>query len=265
MVELFNITMIGKLKMKSIVNILFNEYKNIKHGFFRGFDSNGESLNVGINIGHDTVAINNRKRIADYFRIDISNLVILNQKHSNIVHVINKNNIEKYKFSSIERALTNEGDAIITNISNLLIGVNTADCAPILLFDSNKNYIAVIHSGWRGTLSSIIENTLTELKELGCNNVIAVIGPCISKNNLILDKELIPHIYHKNFITNINNIKCYFDMVGLIISKLRNSKIVKHIRSVNIDTFSNDEFYSYRRSNQKREGLQFSGIMLMNN
>lgn len=264
-VELFNIIMEEKIQMNPIKNILLNEYSSVKHGFFRGLDSNGESLSVGINIGHDTIAVNNRRRISNYFGIDISNLVILKQKHSNIVHVINENNIEKYKFSSIEHALKNEGDAIITNIPNLLIGVNTADCAPILLFDSNKNYIAVIHSGWRGTMSSIIENTMTELKELGCNNVIAVIGPCISKNNLILDKELIPHIYHKNFTTNINNVKCHFDMIGLIISKLQNSKIVKHISSVNIDTFSNNDFYSYRRVKQKREGLQFSGIMLINN
>ena len=52
-------------------------------------------------------------------------------------------------------------------------------------------------------------------------------------------------------------------MLGLVISKLRNNKIVKNISSVNINTFTNNDFYSYRRSNQKREGLQFSGIMLI--
>ncbi|MBR1944100.1 MAG: polyphenol oxidase family protein [Alphaproteobacteria bacterium] len=256
---------LNKHEIKPIYNILFNEYTNIKHGFFRGIDSKGHSLSVGLNIGNDDVAINNRQRIADYFGVAISNLIILNQKHSNIVHVINDNNIDKYKFSSIKNALNNEGDAIITNIPNLLIGVNTADCAPILLFDEQKHYIAVIHSGWRGTISSIIENTITELKELGCDSIIASVGPCISKNNLELEKELIPYMYRKKFTTNIDNIKCNLDMVGLINYKLQNSKVIKNISSVNIDTFSNKAFYSYRRAHQKREGLQFSGIMLVNN
>ena len=246
--------------MKPIQNMLLNSYQYVKHGFFRGFDSLGNSLNVGIQVNDN--AVDNRKRIADYFGVNLSNLVILNQKHSNIVHVITNDNIEKYKFSSVENALKNEGDAIITNVPNLLIGVNTADCAPILLFDDKNNYIAAIHSGWRGTIGSIIENTVTELKELGCTSVIAVIGPCISKNNLILEKELIPYIYKRNFTQDINENECHFDMLGLVIKKLRNNKIVKNISSVNINTFTNECFYSYRRSHQNREGLQFSGIML---
>lgn len=247
--------------MKPIQNMLLNSYQNVKHGFFRGFDKQGNSLNVGIQVGDNAIA--NRERIANYFGIDLSNLIILNQKHSNIVRVITNDNIERYKFSSVENALKNEGDAIITNIPNLLIGINTADCAPILIFDDKKNYIAVIHSGWRGTIGSIIENTLTELNELGCTSVISVIGPCISKNNLILETELIPYIYKRQFTKSINDNECNFDMLGLVINKLRNNKIVKNISSVNINTFTNNDFYSYRRSNQKREGLQFSGIMLI--
>ncbi len=250
--------------MKPIQNILLNKYKNVKHGFFRGFDSKGVSLSVGINIGNNEVAINNRQRIASYFGVEFNNLIILNQKHSNIVHVINDSNINKYKYTSIENALNNEGDAIITNIPNILIGVNTADCAPILLFDHIKNYIAVIHSGWRGTLGNIVENTITELKELGCNHLIASIGPCISKDNLELERKLIPNIY-KKFTKDTSEEKCCLDMTGLIISKLHNYKIIENISSVNINTFTNKNFYSYRRSKQKREGLQFSGILLLDN
>lgn len=247
--------------MNPIQDELLNSYKNITHGFFQGFDSTGKSLNVNIKISNN--AIGNRQSIANYFDIESSNLIILNQIHSNIVHVITNDNINQYKFSSVAKELKNAGDAIITNIPKLLIGVNTADCAPILLYDYKKNYIAVIHSGWRGTIGNIIENTLSKLKKLECHNVIAVIGPCISKENLILEQYLIPSIYHEQFTKNSNNINCQFDMIGVIINKLQNSKIVNKISVVNINTFNNKYFYSYRRAYQIRTGSQFSGIMLL--
>ncbi len=246
--------------MNPIQDNLLESYKCIKHGFFKGFDSNGKSLNVNVKVGNNAIA--NRTSIANYFGIDISNLIILNQIHSDIVHVITNDNIDQYKFSSIENELNNEGDAIITNIPNILIGVNTADCAPILLYDCKKQYIAAIHSGWRGTIGNIIESTLNKLRALGCKNILAVIGPCIAKENLILNKSLIPSIYHEQFTKNLNNLNCTFDMIGVIVNKLQNSKIVNKISVVNINTFTDKYFYSYRRANQVRKGAQFSGIML---
>ncbi len=52
------------------------------------------------------------------------------------------------------------GDAVITNRKDIFIGVQTADCVPVLLFDSNKNVIAAIHAGWRGTAAGILKKTI---------------------------------------------------------------------------------------------------------
>jgi len=60
--------------------------------------------------------------------------------------------------SSIKNKLP--GDAIVTKIKNVGIGILTADCAPILLYDPQKKIIGCIHSGWRGTLNGVIENTI---------------------------------------------------------------------------------------------------------
>ena len=232
----------------------------ISHGFFDrtdGFSSGPhDSLNVGINRGDDNnLVLKNRAKIAESFGVDLSAMVILNQTHSGIVHIIDESNINKYKYKSVEQALKNEGDAIITKLPNLLIGVNTADCAPILLCDTEKQYIAAIHSGWRGTIGCIIENTVEKLKMLGCSNLVAAIGPCV--NILKVSKNDIPPKY-SDFV-NICDGDVYFNMARLIIKKLTKYD-VSDVLNLNINTISQENFFSYRRLNGVT-GVQFSGII----
>lgn len=73
-------------------------------------------------------------------------------------------------------------DALITNEVGLRIGVKTADCVPILLFDENTKAVAAIHSGWKGTVQNIIAATIARMKaEFQSNpaDIKAVIAPCI--------------------------------------------------------------------------------------
>lgn len=233
----------------------------IDHGFFdrTGGESVGrfESLNVGINRGDDNV-LKNRAKIANHFGVTLSELVILNQKHSDVVHVITKENIAQYKFQNIEQALENEGDAIITNLKNLLIGVNTADCAPILLCDKDSKYIGVIHAGWRGSNGRIIENTVAKMKSFGCNNISAAIGPCLQKQYFEVKEDMLSQMDNK-YISQIDD-KLFFDMQLQVFEKLLKLG-VKSVSKQNIDTLSNDNYFSYRQLG-KNCGLQFSGIII---
>lgn len=73
-------------------------------------------------------------------------------------------------------------DALITNETGLRIGVKTADCVPILLYDPKQRAIAAIHSGWKGTVLNIIAATVKRMKEefnTDAADIRAVIGPCI--------------------------------------------------------------------------------------
>jgi len=75
-----------------------------------------------------------------------------------------------------------KGDASITNPPGLLLGVQTADCVPILLVDPKKRAVAAVHAGWRGTLARILEKTVGELVAKFKSNpsdLLAAIGPCI--------------------------------------------------------------------------------------
>jgi polyphenol oxidase len=75
-----------------------------------------------------------------------------------------------------------KGDALATNRAGLLLGVRTADCAPILVVDPKKRVVAAIHAGWRGTLQRIVTKTIGQMQmEFGCRpqDLLAAIGPTI--------------------------------------------------------------------------------------
>lgn len=98
-------------------------------------------------------------------------LVTMKQIHSAVIH----------PFSAVPEK-TCSGDASMTNRTGLLLGVQTADCVPILLVDTKKRAVAAVHAGWRGTLRRIVEKTVGRMRfEFGSRpeDVIAAIGPSI--------------------------------------------------------------------------------------
>lgn len=93
------------------------------------------------------------------------------QKHTDIVYVL-------------ERPSNSEiiADAVVTNLIGIYIGVQTADCVPILLFDPIKKVVSAVHAGWRGTAKGILPKTISVMKEVfGCNSsdIIVSMGPAI--------------------------------------------------------------------------------------
>lgn len=250
--------------MEVIKSDLLKEIKSISHGFFdrRGGESSGafESLNVGINRGDDdAVVLRNRHSVSKSFGLDMRDMVILNQVHGSDVHVIDRENVESYKFTDINSAISKEGDAIITDIPGVLIGVNTADCAPILLYGEGKTkMVAAIHAGWRGATARIIENTVSKMNDLGCKTVLAAIGPCIHKNSFQVGSD-ISSVVDEKYLSTLEE-RAFFDMPQLIKDKLTALGVVS-VSSVDVDTFANENFFSYRRQNGCC-GVQFSGICI---
>ena len=102
---------------------------------------------------------------------DFEVLLPLHQAHTALVRRIPQ---EKDEITGV--------DALITNELDLRIGVKTADCVPILLFDKRNKAVAAVHSGWRGTAKNIIRETLDRMgMEFGTRgeDIKAIIGPCI--------------------------------------------------------------------------------------
>ena len=84
-------------------------------------------------------------------------------------------------------------DAFITNLPGVAIGVRTADCVPILLYDPVRRVIAAVHSGWKGTVLKISQGVIDMMEEVfgtAPEDLRAVIGPCIGPDSFQVGEEV---------------------------------------------------------------------------
>jgi len=232
----------------------FKKFKNIKHCFFsrKGGFSKGiyQSLNCGKGSKDNKKNIyKNLSLVSKKMKINQKRLLLMRQTHSNKVIVINKKNKNSKKFDS---------DAIITKMKGIALGVVTADCVPIILYDIKNQIIGCIHAGWKGASSGIIENTVKKLKKLNSKNkIFASIGPCIGKKSYEVDID-----FYKKFISKSKKNSVYFvkkknNKKLFNLRKYINDKLIKlNVKTdhVNHDTFKEkSRFFSYRRSQKLHE------------
>ncbi|PRR84120.1 peptidoglycan editing factor PgeF [Clostridium vincentii] len=206
------------------------------------FSTAEEEKNFNRNTDEGCKELNNLKR-----EFNVDNVVYLKQIHSDKVVVFNG---EKEN-----EVIETEGDALITNVGNSIIGVFTADCVPIILVDRNKGVIAAIHSGWKGTYKSITKKTIDKLiKEYKVDHkdIKAYIGPHIRKCCYEVSEEL-----KNNFIKekNISEDKLFLgrnlNMEECILNDLREHGVIEeNINSVQLCTHCSKEIklHSYRSS-----------------
>ncbi len=243
-----------------------NKFKNIKHCFFsrKGGFSKGiyKSLNCGRGSKDKKVNINrNIALVSKKMRLKTKNLKLMHQIHSNKVIVLNNKNKRNKRFYC---------DAFITDLNGFGLGVVTADCVPIILFDAQNNYIGCIHAGWKGAISGVIENTIKKFKKLNSKcKIFAAVGPCIGKKSYEVDFN-----FYRKFITKSKKNLIYFKTKNkekklFNLRKFVNDKLCKlnvNVDHVNHDTFrENTMFFSYRRSTkltQKDYGRCISVISL---
>ena len=226
----------------------FNKLKNIKHCFFSKKNGFSKGFYKSLNCGKGSKdnkknILKNLNYVSKKFSVKKKNLILMNQTHSNKVIEINKNNYKK-KINA---------DAIITREKGLALGVVTADCVPIIIYDLKNEIIGCIHAGWKGAISGIIQNTIKKIKKLNSeNNIFASIGPCIGKNsyevNLDFYRKFID-LSRKNYkyFTYKNKNKKLFNLRTFVADKLKEVNV--KVDHVNHDTFKEkNNFFSYRRS-----------------
>lgn len=93
-------------------------------------------------------------------------------------------------------------DALVTALPDCAIGVRTADCVPILLYDPECRVVAAIHSGWKGTVQRISQKTLFLMnQEFGCRpeNIRAALGPAIGPASFQVGEEVVQFFKEQNF------------------------------------------------------------------
>lgn len=131
-------------------------------------------FNVCHYTGDDTAHISAcREELARQSGIPTERMVIPRQTHSTNVLTLTSLPVEGEKLENI--------DAIVTDLEDVIIGVNTADCVPVVLADPRAGIAGVVHAGWRGAVDGIVEETVRAMIELGAesSNIRAAMGPSI--------------------------------------------------------------------------------------
>ncbi len=246
-----------------------NEVNHIRHAFFtrEGGVSQGiyASLNCGPGSQDNAAAVTeNRARAMAMLDQPPEALVTVYQQHTPNVVVVDA------PFPDADRPVA---DAMVTTTPGLALGILTADCAPVLFADRRGTIVAAAHSGWKGAIGGVLENTLDKMAELGAKkkNIVAAIGPCIGQRSYEVGPDfpapfLAEDPVNRDFFAPSSRDGHYlFDLPGYVSRKL--SRLgVQDVTRVPADTCRDEaRFFSYRRTTLRREpdyGRQLSVIML---
>ncbi|GAB6982011.1 peptidoglycan editing factor PgeF [Prevotella dentasini] len=150
------------------------------------------TLNINSHHGDDVAAVaENLQAVAAEIGVDADRIVRLHQIHETCCLPISEDFFLQPTTIQAEQA---EGkDAVVTNCRNVCIGVHTADCVPILFYDSVHHAVGAAHAGWRGTVKRIAQHTvrrMTELYDTEPKDLKVVIGPAISEKNFEVGQEV---------------------------------------------------------------------------
>jgi len=189
---------------KGVVRVAgWEKYGWLRHGFStrEGEVSEvygGKSLNLGWTAEDEAgLVTENRQRFvgaicgglldktghfaSDARASDEPRLVTVRQVHGDVVQVVREGAVEGLLQTPEGKAVL-VGDGLMTDLPGVLVGVQTADCVPVLLVDVRRRAMAAIHAGWRGTLARIVEKGVAGMREAYGSQVedlVAAVGPSI--------------------------------------------------------------------------------------
>lgn len=231
----------------------------------------GVGAYAGFNVTHycgdeERAVTQARSTLCSELGIAVERLILPHQTHSSDVLCIDTPFLLLSKEEQTE--ILYAKDAVVTNVPNLCIGVSTADCVPVLLYDSVKGVVAAVHAGWRGTVTHIVEKCLSVM--VGCYGVSpadvrAVIAPSISLEAFEVGDEVYDAFAAAAFpmerIARRMGGKWHIDLweanrlqlCGVPEDSIEVSGVCTYTRC--------DEFFSARRLGIK-SGRIFSGIMI---
>lgn len=235
---------------------LLSAIPGLRHAFFTrdGGVSSGiyAGLNGGLGSNDDPQNVaENRRRMAERMGVTPHHFLSAHQIHSPDAVIASG----PWAGASRPRA-----DAIVTRTEGIAIGVTAADCGPILLVDPTARVIGAAHAGWKGALTGILESTIEAMEKLGAERggMVAAIGPMIRQQSYEVGSEFVERFIDAEadhavfFLPSTREGHAMFDLAGFIRMRLENAGVLM-IDDVGADTYSDERFFSYRRSVHRKE------------
>lgn len=237
----------------------------VSHGFFtrEGGASTGlyAGLNCGFGSGDERANVaRNRAHVRQMLEADA--LITAYQVHSATVHRVTR---------PWPPGEAPEGDAMVTDVPGIALGILTADCAPILLADRQAGVIGAAHAGWKGAVGGVLTRTVEAMEALGATraSITAAIGPAISARNYEIGEEMAQTIrsnfpHAADFIVTDGFENPHFDVPGLV-RREADSLGLKAVETVGGCTYASPDLYfshRYATHNAIRTGRQIALIAL---
>lgn len=228
---------------------------DVPHGFLgrRGGVSTGmlAGLNVGTGSADDIDAIaENRRRVVAAV-LPGAVLATVYQIHSADVVTVAQ---------ATEGDARPRADAMVTDRPGLLLGILTADCAPVLLADRTAGVVGAAHAGWKGAIGGVTDSTIGAMEALGASRdrIVAAVGPCIARASYEVDDGFLHRFEaddpaNEPFFTPGRPGHHQFDLEAYVAHRIAAAGVTR-IALMGLDTYADaDRFYSYRRATHRGE------------
>lgn len=239
----------------------------VAHGFLGRVGGVSQGAVAGLNVGQgsgddpDLVAENRRRAAAAV--APGAHLATVYQIHSAECAVLDR------PWPEGDRP---HADAIVTDRPGIVLGILTADCAPVLLADREAGVIAAAHAGWKGAIGGVTDSTIAAMESKGArrDRIVAAVGPCIARASYEVDDA-----FRANFLEQDRaNARFFeagcpghhqFDLEGYVVARLRGAGLAG-VEGLGLDTYAAPErFFSFRRATHRGEpsyGRQIALISL---
>ena len=227
----------------------------VAHGFFTRLGGVSvtpyDSLNCSFGSDDDAVAVEeNRRRVADAMGFSPDRLFTLAQVHGR--DVVNVDHDEPGR--------DRKGDALVSSTPGVLVGVNTADCVPVLMADPEARVVAAAHAGWRGALAGVVAAALDAMEAAGASrrNVRAAIGPSIQQSSYEVGEDVVEAVrdgapFDPSYLFDARGDRFLFDLPGFVRGLCLEAGVTL-LDDIGGDTCADPaRFFSYRRTTRSGE------------
>jgi len=208
-------------------------------------------LNVGLGSNDDRAAIHENRRRAVAAVLPGAALATLHQVHSADAVIVTQ------PFADDARP---PADALVTDRPGLLLGILTADCAPVLLADAQAGVVGAAHAGWKGALHGVTDAVIAAMEKLGArrDRIAAAIGPCIARASYEVDDAFARRFEeadpaNERFFFAGREGHQQFDIEAYVAARLAAAGIGR-VEALGLDTYADAKaFFSFRRATHRGE------------
>lgn len=253
------------------MNLMTSQFYDTPENLIAGttLKDNKQTLNgnLALHTGEDpTQVVANRQDLADALQVDADQFVFANQTHSKKAYQVKAD--DQGRGTKTTDDAIDDVDALFTYEPNIVIGVFTADCVPVLFYDEDSGLIGAIHSGWKGTVQDVVSWTFAQIKgqdpDLFMGKMKAILGPSIAQDSFEVDKDAADQFkalgYADDFIQwDARREKYLIDNQATVAEQLKRVGFLpENIQLSDQDTLKMTDGFSYRLD--KTPGRHFNFI-----